>query len=166
MILAKVTVAAVLRNEETTKMKISTAVMLAALSISMACSQSIPSDGSPQDPAPGGSNGTNQPVASTQEGDWAAIEKLEGEAKSIASANGCSGSGECRTAPVGSRGCGGPRYYITYCSKTTDSAALFRKLDQVAAAERAYNTKYKIASTCEFRMPPVVTLNGGACTAQ
>ena len=147
-------------------MKVFTAVMLAALSISVACTQSMPSDGTQQDPGPGGSVGTNPPVAGTKEGDWAAIEKLEGEAKGIASANGCSTSGECRTAPVGSRACGGPRYYITYCAKSTDSVALYRKLDQVAAAERAYNTKYKIASTCEFRMPPVVTLNGGACTAQ
>jgi hypothetical protein len=63
--------------------------------------------------------------------------------------------GQCRTAPVGSRACG-PRYYLVYCSRTTDSAALFGKLNAVAAAEREFSAKYQIVSTCEFRMPPNV----------
>jgi hypothetical protein len=101
----------------------------------------------------------------TQQGDWDAILKLEAEAKAIAKTSGCATS-ECRAAPVGSRACGGPRYYLPYCSKTTDSAVLFKKLDEVAKAEQAFNARYKIASTCEFRMPPVVESVGGSCTAK
>jgi hypothetical protein len=116
---------------------------------------------------PGGSpfSGSGAVVAGSQQGDWAAIVKLEDNAKAIAKVAGCASS-ECRAAPVGSRACGGPRYYIPYCAKTTDSVALYRKLDEVAKAERAYNAKYKLVSTCEFRMPPLVEAIGGSCVAK
>ena len=108
----------------------------------------------------------NAAVPASQQSDWAAIEKIEAEAKTMAKTGGCSASGDCRAAPVGSRACGGPRYYLPYCAKTTDSVALFRKLDEVAKAEQAYNKKYNLASTCEFRMPPTVNAVGGSCVAQ
>jgi hypothetical protein len=115
--------------------------------------------------------GTNPPDANagfpaSQQSDWAVIEKIEAEAKTIAKTAGCATTGDCRSAPVGSRACGGPRYYLPYCAKTTDSVALFRKLDEVAKAEQAYNKKYNLASTCEFRMPPTVNAVGGSCVAQ
>jgi hypothetical protein len=102
----------------------------------------------------------------TTDREWAAIEKLEAEAKAIAKVEGCSSVSECRAAPVGSRGCGGPRYYLPYCSKTTDSAALYSKLAQVAKAEDAYNRKHQIGSTCEYRMPPAPSISGGSCKGQ
>jgi len=110
--------------------------------------------------------GSNTEVPANQQSDWAAILKLEGEAKEIAKVAGCTASADCKAAPVGSRACGGPRYYLPYCGKTTDSVALYRKLDEVAKAEQAYNRKYNLASTCEFRMPPTVQAVGGSCVAQ
>ncbi len=101
-----------------------------------------------------------------QKADWAQIVALEDQAKAVVKADGCSSASECRTAPVGSRACGGPRYYLVYCTKTTDSATLASKLDAVAAAEREYNVHYKVISTCEFRMPPTVAVSGGSCQAQ
>jgi hypothetical protein len=98
-----------------------------------------------------------------QKSDWGQIVTLEDQAKALAKAGGCSSAAQCRTAPVGSRACGGPRYYIAYCAASTDSAALFRKLDAVAAAEREYNSRYQLVSTCEFRTPPNVALVGGSC---
>jgi hypothetical protein len=127
----------------------------------IACSQGT--SGAPSDPGSGSSKFT---ITGDQKADWAQIVALENEAKAVADTSGCANSGECRTAPVGSRGCGGPRYYLVYCSKTTDSAALYTKLAAVSAAERQYNTNYKIVSTCEFRMPPTVALSGGFCRAQ
>lgn len=103
--------------------------------------------------------------AGSQEADWAAIVRLEDEAKVLAKTSGCSAVSQCRAAPVGNRACGGPRYYIPYCALTTDSVALFGKLDAVARAEDAYNRKYGIVSTCEFRMPPSLALSGGECRA-
>ena len=112
---------------------------------------------------PAGPDGDKIVLTGDQKTDWAQIVAIEDEAKAIVKTDGCSSAGECRTAAVGSRACGGPRYYLVYCSRTTDSAALFRKLDAVAAAEREFNAKYQIVSTCEFRLPPKVALTGGSC---
>lgn len=108
----------------------------------------------------------NPPPANSQEADWATIVALENQAKAVAKTAGCSNESECRSAPVGNRACGGPRYYIAYCAATTDSVALFRKLDEVKAAEDAFNKKYGLVSTCEFRMPPAVGIVSGACAAK
>jgi hypothetical protein len=105
-------------------------------------------------------------VTGDQKADWQRILQLEEQAKAVIDTGGCTSADQCRSAPVGSRACGGPRYYLVYCARTTDSAALFRKLDAVAAAERAYNVKYQIMSTCEFRMPPDLGVTGGMCTAR
>ncbi|MGI9045076.1 MAG: hypothetical protein ACR2GK_13275 [Gemmatimonadaceae bacterium] len=142
------------------------AVIFACGATALACaSNTIATDTDSAGATPGTSTGTNGQSRS-QQSDWAAIEKLEGEAKARATTTGCTAAGDCRAAPVGSRACGGPRYYLPYCAKSTDSAALYQKLDQVAAAEHAYNKKYEIVSTCEFRMPPAVGVTGGACTEQ
>jgi hypothetical protein len=116
--------------------------------------------------APSGPDGDKIVLTGDQKADWAQIVAIENQAKALVKTDGCSSAGECRTAPVGSKACGGPRYYLVYCSRTTDSAALFRKLDAIAAAEREYNTRYKIVSTCEFRLPPQLALSGGSCQAQ
>lgn len=125
-----------------------------------ACSQGTPG------PVPVGPGGDKIVFTGDQQADWAQIVTLENQAKALLKTEGCSSAAQCRTAPVGSRACGGPRYYLVYCAQTTDSAALFRKLDAVAAAEREFNTRYNVMSTCEFRMPPTVALSGGSCQAQ
>ena len=125
-----------------------------------ACSQGTPG------PVPLGPGGDKIVFTGDQQADWAQIVTLEDQAKALLKTEGCSSAAQCRTAPVGSRACGGPRYYLVYCAQTTDSAALFRKLDAVAAAEREFNTRYNVVSTCEFRMPPTVALSGGSCQAQ
>lgn len=145
---------------------IRSALLAGCVTVLAACaSNTVPSDAD-TGATPPSNTGQAPGTATSQQADWAAIEKLEGEAKAIAKTSGCQASSECRTAAVGSRACGGPRYFIPYCAKATDSAALASRLDAVAKAEQAYNTKYQIASTCEMRMPPPVTLTGGVCTAQ
>lgn len=151
--------------------------------LASACSKaSIPSEQGNSEPAPGASIGTtpgnpgSSPGTNTggsksgltpsQQADWNAIEQLEAQAKAIAVIEGCPSDSDCRSAPVGSRACGGPRYYIPWCAKATDSAALYKKLDEVSAAEQAYNKKYDLMSTCEFRMPPLVASSGGSCVVK
>jgi len=126
----------------------------------LTCSQGAPGV------VPAGPGGDKIVFTGDQKADWAQIVALEDQAKALVKVNGCSSAAQCRTAAVGSRACGGPRYYLVYCSQTTDSAALFKKLDAVANAERAYNQHYNIASTCEFRMPPTVALSGASCQSQ
>lgn len=135
--------------------------ILAGLIVLAACAQSPPTNDPPR---PGG--GSTFVITGDQKADWDQILALEKQAKSLVRAGGCTSVDQCRTAPVGSRACGGPRYYLVYCARTTDSAALSRKLDDVAAAERAFNTRYNVMSTCEFRMPPSVGVTGGMCTAR
>jgi hypothetical protein len=102
---------------------------------------------------------------SAQETDQEGIQRLEREARALARTDGCQSGGDCRAAPVGVRPCGGPREYVVYCARTTDSVALYRKLDELARAERAYNVKQGLFSTCEFRTPPRVVASGGSCRA-
>ena len=107
---------------------------------------------STQDPAPG-------------ESDSSRVVRLEAEARAIARTDGCTSADQCRSAPVGDRPCGGPRTYIVYCARTTDSVALYRTLDELKTAEQEFNRKSGRASTCEFRLPPSVGVSGGQCTA-
>jgi len=137
-------------------------MVLAALLLGACAKGPVASEQPPENPPPGSGTG----LTGNQQSDWAAIERLEVQAKAIAKTSGCQASSECRTAPVGNRACGGPRYYIPYCAKTTDSVALFAKLAEVAKAEDEYNRKYQIASTCEFRMPPDVVVAGGSCATK
>lgn len=116
----------------------------------------------PRQPAtPAQDTGQATPQETAQE----RVQRLEHEARALARADGCTSGGECRAAPVGDRACGGPRTYIVYCARTTDSVALYRKLDELAAAERAYNQQQGGASTCEFRMPPPLVAGTGSCRA-
>lgn len=100
-----------------------------------------------------------------QEAGQQRVQRLEREARALAPTDGCQTDADCRAAPVGDRPCGGPRTYVVYCARTTDSVALYRKLDELARAERAYNAEQGLASTCEFRMPPRVVASGGSCRA-
>ena len=138
--------------------------LFAALFIALAptgCMKNgTPAESSPPETPPANSGQTPQQT------DWSAIEQLEAQAKAIAKTDGCTASGDCRSAPVGAKACGGPRYYLPYCAQSTDSAALDAKLDEVIKAETAYNKKYGVASTCEMRLPPVVEAVGGSCRAK
>jgi hypothetical protein len=130
-------------------------VCLALTCMFMACSTA---NQTPSDPA-----GDGVVFTGNQKSDWDQIVALENQAKALVKTDGCSSADQCRTAPVGSRACGGPRYYLVYCARTTDTAALFKKLQAVATAEQEYNRRYQLASTCEFRMPPQVSLVGNSC---
>jgi hypothetical protein len=99
------------------------------------------------------------------EPDSARVARLDREAREIAKTDGCSSADQCRTAPVGDRPCGGPRTYLVYCARTTDSTALNHKLAELVAAERAMNLRTGAMSTCEFRMPPQTALVDGSCRA-
>lgn len=133
-------------------------LFIALTSIVFSCSSA---NQTPSDPS-----GDKVVFTGDQKSDWNQIVGLENQAKALVKTDGCPSGDQCRTAAVGSRACGGPRYYLVYCSKTTDSAALFKKLEAVAAAEQEYNKRYQLVSTCEFRMPPQVAIVGGSCQAQ
>ena len=114
-------------------------------------------------PAPRGGDSAGSGAARLA--DTARLARLEREARALASTTGCAAATSCRTAPVGSRGCGGPRSYVVYCPASTDTVALLRKLEELKRAEMEYNEREGVVSTCEMRMPPGVTVQGGSCVA-
>jgi hypothetical protein len=138
------------------------ALFLATCAV-VACSAPAPDADSGQ-PTPS----TGQPaiLVSTDTATDPTVRQLEREAVALASTTGCQTADQCRSAPVGSRGCGGPRYHLPYCPLTTDTVALFAKLAEVARAEEDYNRRNQIGSTCELRMAPNLDLSGGACRAR
>ena len=115
------------------------------------------------DPASEAPTGGGSSVA---ESDSARLVRLESEARALVRTDGCSAAEQCMTAPVGERPCGGPRDYLVFCARSTDTAALNRKLAELRQAEMAYNQKTGAMSTCEFREPPATALVAGACRAR
>jgi hypothetical protein len=103
-----------------------------------------------------------QPPAS-QDQDSAAIERLEQLARGLAHTDKCATLAQCRTAPVGHKACGGPRYYLTYCAASTDTVALTRTLARISEMEDAYNKKWRIMSTCQLSLPPKLRVSAGSC---
>ena len=81
------------------------------------------------------------------------LARLERAARDLAHGTGCHAANAWRSAPMGWRGCCGPRSHLVYCATTTDSAALFGKLEALRRGEVEYNEKSGIRSTCEMRLP-------------
>lgn len=104
--------------------------------------------------------------ASSEQSDRAAIEQLEAQARALAKVDGCTSSGDCAAGAIGRKACGSPRDFLVYCTKSTDTAALRAKLDEIVKAETAYNQKYNVISTCEMRVAPEVEASGGSCHAK
>jgi len=105
-------------------------------------------------------------VDTRPDADRARIMQLESDARALVHTDGCSSLDACRTAPLGWRECGGPRQHLVYCAASTDTVALFRKLDELRQAEMDYNEKTGRTGSCSFNMPPEVALQkGGQCSA-
>ncbi len=133
----------------------------------VACSTQgrVPADDTGSKSASGSQSGAPPSASPDSASAQSKIAQLEADARTLAKATGCNSTSGCRTAPVGERACGGPRDYIVYCAATTDSMALFRKLDELKATEVAFNKSSNAMSTCEFRMPPKTASIGGRCRA-
>lgn len=135
---------------------------IAAVSIALAsCMKNSATTDTNDEPAPSKSG-----TVSSQESDWAQIQKLEAEAKALARVEGCTATADCATGAIGRKACGSPRDFVIYCKKSTDVPALEAKLDEIVKAETAYNTKYQVISTCEMRIAPEVEASGGSCRAK
>jgi len=113
----------------------------------------------------GSADTTARASSTTPPSDSEQIAKLEQEALELAHNDGCASDEQCRVAPVGAKACGGPRYWITWCPATTDSAALFRKLDELRTAEQNYNQLHGIVSDCSVVGPPTPVVSAGVCRA-
>jgi hypothetical protein len=115
--------------------------------------------------APAGVHGPTDVGTGPVPRDTGTLRRLEARARAIAHAGGCTSAARCRVALVGSRACGGPRAYLPYCAASTDSASLYAALAELKRAEEVHDLSTGAVSTCEYRMPPAVTLRGGRCVA-
>ena len=139
---------------------------LSAICVMLGCAAQPPDDPLSNAQRPDASGGQQSTLISTDTAVDPTVRRLEREAIALARTAGCSTAAQCRSAPMGNRPCGGPRYYVPYCPLTTDTTALFAKLAEVARAENAYNQREGLASTCELRMPGELEVRGGACRAR
>src|SRR5215207_7339650 len=91
-------------------------------------------------PAPRGADSAT-PNGQVAADDTTRLAQLEREARALVRATACGAASSCRTAPVGSRACGGPRDYVVYCAASTDTVALLRKLEELRRADMEYNER-------------------------
>jgi hypothetical protein len=103
--------------------------------------------------------------ADSRQCDRAELQELEREALAFAVPGGCEDVGQCRSAPVGVKACGGPRSYVVYCATSTDEDRLRKALDRLARREERFNRQCGVFSTCEFLSPPELELVEGECRA-
>jgi hypothetical protein len=123
------------------------------------CARSTPSS----DDSALGANDTSSAVRS-QPGDLQAeVARLERRLRDLAIPSGCDSAGQCKTAPIGERACGGPREYVLYCPLTSNEPELLAVVDSLKQAEMRHNQATGAVSTCEYRLPPNAAVVGGRC---
>ena len=132
---------------------------LALLLLIPACTQP------PSETGTGGGAVAAPVITGDEQQDMATLERLRTEARAMARAEGCTSAGECRSAPMGAKPCGGPWEYLVYCPARTDEAALRAHLDRLRQFEDSLNRRYTRGSTCDMVMEPRIVIEGGSCRA-
>jgi hypothetical protein len=77
----------------------------------------------------------------------------------------CSASSDCRTLPLGSKPCGGPRQYLVYSATATDSSRLAADAARYTSAEAKKNQEERQVSDCSVLVEPRVGCISGRCQA-
>jgi hypothetical protein len=77
----------------------------------------------------------------------------------------CSSPAVCRTLPLGSKPCGGPRQYLVYSLAVTDSARLAADAARYGEAEAQRNREKGLVSDCSMLIAPQVSCVSGRCVA-
>lgn len=100
---------------------------------------------------------------SSQKYDQAQLDKLKATINSAISKEKCTGNtDEWASAPMGSKACGGPKFYIAYPKKLESSILL--KIEDYNNKEKDFNTKFGITSDCAMIGEPtgIRCVNGKA----
>ena len=77
----------------------------------------------------------------------------------------CSSAAVCRTLPLGSKPCGGPRQYLVYSLAVTDSARLAADAARYNQAEAQRNRETGLVSDCSMLIAPQVNCVSRRCVA-
>jgi len=89
-----------------------------------------------------------------QELDHRALLYLYDEIYNLSISVSCDNANDWTYTVFGSKACGGPQGYIAY-SKQIDTDGFLQKVDVYTQAEKEYNIKWEISSTCELPKVPV-----------
>ncbi|MEW4925310.1 hypothetical protein [Algibacter sp. 2305UL17-15] len=65
----------------------------------------------------------------------------------------CENAEDWTFTPYGSKACGGPQWFLAY-PKSIDTVAFLKKVEEYTKAERDYNIKWSVFSTCDVVSPP------------
>ncbi|WP_228377147.1 hypothetical protein [Chryseobacterium sp. FH2] len=86
----------------------------------------------------------------SQKYDQAQLDKLRAEIEAEAEKEKCTDTttGDWKPAAMGSKACGGPKYYIAYPAKL--EATILPKIENYNNKEKEFNKKYNIISDCSL----------------
>lgn len=98
--------------------------------------------------------------------DQSTLDSLKQYARSRARRDGCARDQDCAVVGLGAKPCGGPWEHLVYCRATTDEPALRAAVARVDTAERRFNERYGVASTCDVTREATPALQGGSCVAK
>ncbi len=91
---------------------------------------------------------------------------LSDEIARLIHAEGCAALGQCRSAAMGFKACGGPESYVVYCSSSTDEVRLLATLELHRQKREALARLRGEGSDCRFVSPPSLVFDGaGSCAA-
>ncbi len=89
-----------------------------------------------------------------QELDHRALMNLFDEIYNLSVSVSCNNASDWDFVAYGAKACGGPQGYIAY-SAQIDTDAFLQKINEYTQAEKEYNIKWEINSTCELPKVPV-----------
>jgi hypothetical protein len=83
--------------------------------------------------------------------------------RAMVGAAACTESAQCRTLPLGARGCGGPEGYLAYSTANTSATALQALGERYKQEREARNASSGMVSDCRFMVDPGAVCQAGAC---
>jgi hypothetical protein len=75
----------------------------------------------------------------------------------------CNESAQCRTVPIGARGCGGPEMYLPWSTVQTKPDALQALAERYKAERQAQIQARGEVSDCRFAVDPGAVCRAGVC---
>lgn len=91
---------------------------------------------------------------SEQEIDYQNLMNLFNEISTLSNSISCTDSNDWSYTPYGTKACGGPQGIIAYSNKI-DTVQFLQKVEAYNLAEKLYNIKWSIISTCDVPQQPV-----------
>jgi len=99
-------------------------------------------------------SGCSSDTSASQEEEMQQLEKSYVELVQLSTSQHCTDANEWNFTAIGSKACGGPTGYIAYSSKI-NTALFLEKVKIYTNAQRDFNTKWGINSTCEVAPAPI-----------